>query len=215
MATIKTFVFNDLQENTYLLYDETRECMLIDPGCYHRHEEEELANFIRDNKLNLKVLINTHCHVDHVLGNNFVKEKYKVGLIIHPVEEETLRSVKVYAPLYGFAHYADSHADQFVEDGDVIRFGKTELKVLFVPGHSPGHIALLNETEKFCIAGDVLFRNGIGRTDLPGGDYGILIKSIREKILTLSDDVAIYPGHGPFTQVGYEKRTNPFLLNIC
>lgn len=215
MMTIKSFTFNIIQENTYLIFDETKECIIIDPGCYDRAEEKELADFIDFNGLTVKSLINTHCHIDHVLGNYFIKEKYKLDLIIHPKEEQNLLSVKLYAPIYGINHYAETTADQFIEEGDKIRFGNSELEVIFVPGHSPGHVAFLSKQQKFCIGGDVLFKNSIGRTDLPGGDYNTLMDSLRNKMMVLDDDVIVYPGHGPVTQVGYERRTNPFLLNIC
>jgi hydroxyacylglutathione hydrolase len=215
MVTIKTFVFNPFQENTYVTFDDTRECVVIDPGCYDKTEEQELSDFISEKNLNVKLLINTHCHVDHVLGNYFVKQKYNVDLLIHPVEEQPLRSVKLYAPVYGFANFTESTPDRFIDEGEIVRFGESELEVLFVPGHSPGHIALVNKAEKFCIGGDVLFRNSIGRTDLPGGDYNTLMESIRDKMMKLDDDVTVYTGHGPSTQIGFERRTNPFLLNIC
>jgi hydroxyacylglutathione hydrolase len=215
MMTIKSFTFNPFQENTYLIFDETKECVVIDPGCFDKAEEDALAGFISDNKLTVKLLINTHCHIDHVFGNYFVKERFKTELIIHPIEEQNLRSVKLYAPAYGVYNFSETTPDKFIDEGEKIRFGNSELEVLFVPGHSPGHIALVNKEQKFCIGGDVLFRNSIGRTDLPGGNYNTLMNSIRDKMMALDDDVTVYTGHGPETQIGYERRKNPFLLNIC
>lgn len=210
MIEIKSFVFGSFQENTYILFDETKECILIDPGCYEREEKEELVEFIENNDLRIKLLLNTHCHIDHVLGNYFIKEKYKVPLLIHQKDNPTLKSVKVYAPVYGFQHYQEAEVDGFLEEGDVIKFGSSQLKVIFVPGHAPGHIAFINKELNICIGGDVLFYQSIGRTDLPGGNYDILIQSIHSKIFPLADSVVIYPGHGPETTVGHEKKYNPF-----
>jgi glyoxylase-like metal-dependent hydrolase (beta-lactamase superfamily II) len=210
MLQIQTFTFNPLQENTYLLFDETRECVIIDPGCYGAEEKYELASFIEDSNLSVKMLLNTHCHVDHVLGNYFVKEKYKVKLFIHEKEESVLRAVKVYAPHYGIFGYEEATADEYILEHQVITFGNQSLKVLFVPGHAPGHVAFYHEGQKVVIGGDVLFHNSIGRTDLPGGDFTTLINSIHTKLFTLPDDVTVYPGHGPSTNIGFEKQTNPF-----
>jgi hydroxyacylglutathione hydrolase len=207
---IQSFVFNPFEENTYVLHDETNECVVIDPGCFDQAERFELESFIADNNLTVKLLLNTHCHIDHVLGNYFVKEKYKVNFLMHQKEEVVLRAVKVYAPNYGLPEYTEALPDQFVDEGETISFGNQQLKVVFVPGHSPGHIAFYQEQSKVLIAGDVLFRNSIGRTDLPGGNYETLIDSIHSKLFTLPDAVVVYPGHGPETTIGYEKRTNPF-----
>lgn len=207
---IKVFEFNPLQENTIVLYDDTKECVIIDPGCSDEDERAELEHFIDSNNLTVKMLLNTHCHVDHVLGNWFVKTRFNVKLHIHRIEEAPLKAVKVYAPHYGFYDYQESEPDAFFEEGDTISFGTQKLSVLFVPGHSPGHVAFYNAEEKCVIAGDVLFYNSIGRTDLPGGNFETLINSIHQKLFTLSDEVEVYPGHGPKTSIGFEKRTNPF-----
>jgi len=210
MLQIKSFTFNPLQENTYLLFDETHECVIIDPGCYEKYEQDELATFIEKNDLTVKFLLNTHCHVDHVLGNYFVKEKYKIKLYIHRDDEPVLKAVKVYAPMYGIYAYHETSPDEFIEEGMTISFGKQALSVLFVPGHSPGHVAFYHSIAKIVIGGDVLFRSSVGRTDLPGGNSATLMKSIHQKFFTLPDDVVVYPGHGPETTIGFEKKTNPF-----
>ena len=210
MMNIERFVFNPLEENTYVLYDETKECVIIDPGCYDKDERAELASFINQNGLKPVKLLNTHCHVDHVLGNSFVKQTFGVKLYIHKEDEVVLRAVKVYAPHYGIFDYQETEADEFIEEGTPITFGNQQLKVLFVPGHAPGHVAFYHEASRQVIAGDVLFRNSIGRTDLPGGNSQTLVNSIHTKIFTLPDDVTVFPGHGPETTVGYEKKTNPF-----
>jgi len=208
---IQSFVFNALQENTYLLFDETKECVIVDPGCYDGDENEELVDFISANALTVTRLLNTHCHVDHVLGNDFVKQTFKVKLSIHSLEIPVLKAAGVYAPSYGFYQFHDSEADDFLKEGDRFFVGKHELQVLFVPGHSPGHVAFYSEKDKTLISGDVLFYNSIGRTDLPGGNFDTLMLSIREKLFVLPDDVRVCPGHGPNTSIGFEKLTNPFM----
>jgi hydroxyacylglutathione hydrolase len=210
MLTVRVFVFNPFQENTCVLYDETKECVVVDPGCYEASEKKELTDFIRSTDLKVKMLLNTHCHIDHVLGNAFVRETYKTKLFIHRKEEPVLRAVSAYASNYGFHHYEATEPDAYLEEGSAITFGNQRFAILFVPGHAPGHVAFYNKEEKVVIAGDVLFRNSVGRTDLPGGDFDTLIKSIHEKLFTLPDAVTVYPGHGPTTTIGFEKRTNPF-----
>jgi hydroxyacylglutathione hydrolase len=211
MTQIQFFTFSDFQENTYVLYDETGECVIIDPGCYDREEKEELRNFIRENSLKVVKLLNTHCHVDHVFGNAFVKREYGVELFIHRLDLPTLKSAVTYAPVYGFPHYEEATPDAFIDEGDHIHFGNSTLEVLFVPGHAPGHVAFYHPEQAFCIGGDVLFKRSIGRTDLPGGNHATLLRSIRTKLLTLGDQYVVYPGHGPSTTIGEEKRFNPFL----
>jgi glyoxylase-like metal-dependent hydrolase (beta-lactamase superfamily II) len=210
MLHIQSFTFNPLQENTYVLFDESKECVIIDPGCYERFENDTLAQFIQEQGLTVKLLLNTHCHVDHVLGNAFVKEKFDVKLYIHAKDEVVLTAVKAYAPAYGIFNYHEATPDFYMEEGDVIKFGLQTMKVLFVPGHSPGHVAFYSKENKIIIAGDVLFRSSIGRTDLPGGNFDTLISSIHQKLFTLPDDVVVYPGHGPETTIGFEKKNNPF-----
>lgn len=215
MLKIRSFVFNAFQENTYVLYDETKQCVVIDPGCFDEHERSALADFIKDEGLEVVLLLNTHCHVDHVLGNYFVKEKYRTKLLIHAADSATLKAVQVYAPGYGLHGYQSTEPDGFLDEGDIVKFGTQSLKVLFVPGHAPGHIAFYNAESKVIIAGDVLFYNSIGRTDLPGGNFNTLIDSIHNKLFTLPDDVTVYPGHGPETTIGFEKRTNPFCAVVA
>ena len=210
MITIELFTFNALQENTYLLYDETKECIIIDPGCYDLEEQNELKTFIKKANLRPVKLINTHCHVDHVLGNKFIKDLYNIKLYTSKEEVEVLKAVKVYAPVYGFTNYAEADIDEFIKEGELINFGNSQLEILFVPGHSVGHLAFVNKEQKICIGGDVLFRQSVGRWDLPGGNEATLLKSIQTKLFKLDDEMVVYPGHGPTTTIGYEKRTNPF-----
>ncbi|WP_018479639.1 MBL fold metallo-hydrolase [Pontibacter roseus] len=209
---ITRLTFNPFQENTYLLHDDTKECVVIDPGCYEEAEQQELKQYIEKHDLKVVRLLNTHCHIDHVLGNKFVSDTYGVELEIHEEDLQTLRSVPVYAPNYGFPKYADvTPSAAYLKEGDSIKFGNTELKILFAPGHAPGHVVFYSEADKVCIGGDVLFQGSIGRTDLPGGDFDTLISSIRTKLFTLPDETVVYPGHGPETTIGYEKKHNPFL----
>lgn len=210
MMTIQTFVFNPFQENTLVAFDESKDAVIIDPGCYEKAERAELDAFIADRKLIVRHLLNTHCHIDHVLGNDHVKEKYKVRLLIHPNEETVLRSVKVYAPNYGFPQYREILPDGFLREGDTVKFGSTTLEVLFLPGHAPGHIGFYQREQNVIISGDVLFAGSVGRTDLPGGNFDTLINSIHQKLFTLPDEVVVYPGHGPTTTLGREKISNPF-----
>lgn len=210
MIHIKTFVFNPFMENTYVVHDANGKGVIIDPGCYEKYEKEELDKYISDNEITIEKLINTHCHIDHVFGNRYIKNKYKVPFIVHEKELEVLRAVKTYAPSYGFQHFEEAEPDEFMKEGDVIEVGEISFKVIFAPGHSPGHVVLVNEAEKVCIGGDVLFQGSIGRTDLPGGDFDILINSIQKKLFLLEDDVVVYAGHGPETTIGVEKKTNPF-----
>lgn len=211
MINIKTFVFSPFMENTYVLYDNNKKAIVVDPGCYEQYEKQQLDNFIVSEGLQVQLLINTHCHIDHVFGNYYVKEKYNVPLHIHEKDLETLRSVKAYAPSYGFQHYEEAAPDGFLNEGKDVEAGEMIFEVRFTPGHAPGHVVLINKEENICIGGDVLFQGSIGRTDLPGGDLNTLIKSIHEKLFNdLPDDMVVYPGHGPETTIGVEKRTNPF-----
>ncbi len=210
MLSVQTFTFNAFSENTYVVHDETREAVIIDPGCYGREEQEELSAHIEAKKLKVKFVLNTHCHIDHVLGNDFAKDKYHAPLLVHPIEEAVLKAVKNYAPVYGFDGYREATPDQFITEKDTITFGNTTWKILFLPGHAPGHIGFYDEREKIIFSGDVLFANSIGRTDLPGGNFDTLIQSIHQKLFTLPDDVLVYPGHGPTTTLGEEKISNPY-----
>jgi len=212
MTHVLGLTFNDFQENMYLVYDNTGECVIFDPGCNSVAEEEKLAKTIENKGLTPVRLINTHCHLDHVFGNHFVAKKYGLMLEIHKGEVPVLEAVPRVCEMYGIPMLHKSpDPGGFIETGDVIQFGDTELKVLFTPGHSPASLSFYCEKDKFVIAGDVLFMQSIGRTDLPGGDYDTLIRSIREQIFPLDDDVKVYPGHGLATTVGYEKLNNPFL----
>ncbi|WP_294348675.1 MBL fold metallo-hydrolase [Sphingobacterium sp.] len=211
MLTIKSFTFNPYQENTYLLYNESGDVIIIDPGMYGEHEQQEVVSFVADNKLRPKLLLNTHCHIDHVLGNNFVHEKYGLLPQFHEGEVPILVAVQNYAPQMGIRYDISPIGETFLNDGDTIYLENDELKVILAPGHSPAHICFYSAHQKFLIGGDVLFRNSIGRTDLPGGNHQQLLDSIKSKLYTLPDDTIVYPGHGPSTTIGFEKNSNPFI----
>jgi len=211
MLTVKSFTFNPVQENTYVVYNQSGECCIIDPGCYFGNERNELKEFIQDADLSPKYLLNTHCHLDHVFGNKFVHDTWGLTLHLHEKEKPVLE----YAPTFGlswglpFDNYGGDLI--FLREGEAIRLGNDALHILFTPGHSPGHVCFYAEAEQFVIGGDVLFYQSIGRTDLPGGDFDTLITSIHKQLFVLPDEVVVYPGHGPETTIGYEKIHNPFL----
>lgn len=212
MAKVASFTFNPFQENTYVVYDETGECIIFDPGCSNKHEETEILTFLKDKKLRPVRLINTHCHIDHILGNAFIAEQFDLGLEIHEGELQVLNQGPIVADMYGIAYNNHSPApSNFIKEGSTISFGNTILKALFTPGHSPASLSFYNEKDQFLIAGDVLFFQSIGRTDLPGGDFETLAESIRNQLYVLPDEVIVYPGHGPKTRIGYEKMNNPFV----
>lgn len=210
MLSVQSFTFNPFQENTYVLFDETNDAVIIDPGCSNRMEEKELSDWIASRKLVPRLILLTHSHIDHILGAYYVKDKYRVPLCIHRKDEETLRAGTVVAQMYGIDNYTQAEADRYVSEGEVVKFGNQQLSVLFLPGHAPGHVGYYHVAQKIVIGGDVLFRQSIGRTDLPGGNYDTLIESIHQKLFTLPDDVTVYPGHGPGTTIGEEKVSNPF-----
>tara|TARA_B110000503_G_C7129823_1_gene406364 strand:- start:440 stop:1078 length:639 start_codon:yes stop_codon:yes gene_type:complete len=210
MIRIKKFTFNPFQENSYLLINNKHECIVVDPGCFNSNEENELSNYIESERLTPTYLINTHFHIDHVLGNNFVADKYNLPVTAYNSEIDMIAMAERSAELYGIPYKASPKPINFLNEGDSIDFGNSQLKVLFVPGHSPDHIVLVCEKEDFMIGGDVLFRGSIGRTDLPGGNHHDLIDNIETKIFTLPGSIKVYSGHGPETTIGEEKMTNPF-----
>ncbi|MBT3571059.1 MAG: MBL fold metallo-hydrolase, partial [Flavobacteriales bacterium] len=209
---IKSFTFNPFQENTYVVYDDTKECIIIDPGCYTDKERDELRRFITSEGLKPVKLINTHCHIDHVLGNKFTSELWDLELYMHKEDLPLLENAGNIGKMYGFEDYEGSpYPKHFLAQDDTLTFGESSFKILFTPGHAPGHICLYSKENNLLIAGDVLFNRSIGRTDLPGGDYNTLIKSIKTKLLPLDENTIVYCGHGPSTSIGKEKMSNPFL----
>ena len=212
MITIEKFTFNPFQENTYILFDETKECVVLDPGCYDHEEKDRLLKFIEDLELKPVQLLNTHCHVDHILGNNIIANHYDLKLAAHKLE----RPILEHSPLWGYQKYGikgDQSPDIeiFLEEGDIVEFGNSKLEVIFVPGHSPGHIAFVNHEQRFIINGDVLFKGSFGRDDLPGGNIQVLSNSIQNKLFKFSDEYIVYAGHMGETTIGHERHSNPIL----
>ena len=211
MIQIQKFSFNAFQVNTLVLFDETKECIIIDAACYEDSERKKLVEFIKDNELKLVKLVNTHCHIDHILGCNFVCDYFNIGLEIHKDGELFLETAVEYGMSFGFSIAPIVKPSNYVADEEIISFGKSNLKILYTPGHADGSICLYNEKQKFVIVGDVLFQGSIGRTDLPTGDFELLKTSIHKKLFTLEDEVRVIPGHGSETSIGFEKQSNPFV----
>lgn len=211
VITVKSFCFNSFDENTYVLSDSTGECIIIDPGCHMKEEEVEISDYISKHNLIPVKLINTHCHIDHILGNYYISTKYSLKLETHQAEIPVLESSSYVSKLYQINLSPSPNPEIFLKEGDIVKFGVSELMVLFTPGHSPGSISFYSAADKFVISGDVLFERSIGRTDLPGGNYDTLIDSIVSKLLPLGDETVVYSGHGNPTRIGEERKLNPFL----
>jgi len=209
---IKKFTFNPYQENTYVLYDESGACVIIDPGMYDGAEQNQLVAFIKDKNLKPERLLNTHCHIDHVLGNKFVFDNWGLKPEFHKGELYILRAVAGYAPQMGMRYELSPEPENFLPESGTINFGNSTLTLVFAPGHSPAHLCFYAEAEDFLIGGDVLFYRSIGRTDLPGGNHQQLIDSIKHTVFQLPDTCEVFPGHGPSTTIGFEKINNPFLI---
>jgi hydroxyacylglutathione hydrolase len=215
MTLVAKFTFNPFEENTYVVYDDSGECVIFDPGCFTAAEKKLLADFISANELTPVRLINTHCHLDHVFGNKFVAEQYGLGLEIHEGELPVLKAVPQVCAMYGLPlPEASPMPTGFLEGGTTLSFGNTEMAILFTPGHSPASLSFFCKEGNFVIAGDVLFRESIGRTDLPGGNFQTLIQSIKTQFYPLGDEVLVYSGHGEETTVGYEREHNLFLNGV-
>jgi glyoxylase-like metal-dependent hydrolase (beta-lactamase superfamily II) len=213
MLKLHSFTFNPFQENTYIIWDDSvKEAAIIDPGCFNTLEQNELTNFIKQHALKPKLLLNTHAHIDHVLGNAFVKNTFQIPLLLHRSDLSILHSLSDVARMYGLPATPSPNPDIFMEEGHNITIGSYVFEIFFVPGHSPGSVAFYNAKNKVLISGDVLFYESIGRTDLPGGDYYTLMNSIKDKLLILPDDTLVYSGHGSATKIGHERRHNAFIL---
>jgi glyoxylase-like metal-dependent hydrolase (beta-lactamase superfamily II) len=211
MIKVEHFTFNPFAENTYVLSNEKDEALIIDPGCYFTEEEKMLQNYITTKRLKPLLLLNTHCHLDHVFGNNWVHKTYGLELHLHQGEVVVLETAPASGNLYGLGFTNYKGPLHFLKEGDEIVFGDNKLKVLFTPGHSPASVCFYCEAQHFIIGGDVLFRESVGRFDLPGGNEEVLYKSIREKLYVLPDETIVYPGHGEPTTIGHEKKFNPFV----
>ncbi|MEE1946697.1 MBL fold metallo-hydrolase [Pedobacter sp. KR3-3] len=211
MISLQKFTFNPYQENTYVLFDESKECVIIDPGMYDGSEQNQLASFIKENGLKPVLLLNTHCHIDHVLGNKFVFDNWGLKPQFHQGELYILQAVPGYAPQMGMRYELSPEPETFLPESGTLSFGNSQLELIFAPGHSPAHLCFYAKEDNFLIGGDVLFYQSIGRTDLPGGNHQQLINSIKQQLFVLPNDCEVFPGHGPSTTIGFEKLNNPFL----
>lgn len=214
MGTIvKTFVFGPFSENTSVVYDDTKECVIIDPGCFEDSEQEELQAFIESLGLKPVLLLLTHSHLDHVFGVPFVGKKWGLIPQVHLLDKPVYESFEMSCSRFGIKPKSELTKPAYVlQEGEDINFGNTNFKVHFLPGHCPGHVAFECEEENFVIAGDVLFHRSIGRTDLPGGNHQTLIDSIKIKFFKLDLSRVIYSGHGQTTTLAEEKEHNPYLV---
>lgn len=211
MLSVNIFVFNPVGENTYVIYNEQNNAIIIDPGCYYESERNQLQYFLSSKNLNPTQLINTHCHLDHVFGNKWIYETYGLEPYIHRNEEMVLQFAPAAGKNWGLPFDNYNGPLHFLKQNDIVQLDSDVLKVLETPGHSPGSISLYCEAQKFVISGDVLFRESIGRTDLPGSNHAALLQSIRQELFVLPNDVVVYSGHGDETTIGHEKMYNPFL----
>jgi glyoxylase-like metal-dependent hydrolase (beta-lactamase superfamily II) len=210
---IHKLTYNPFQENTYIISDDDNNCVIIDPGCYFREEEQHLLEYIRTKSLKPLALLNTHAHLDHIMGNQWVKQHFDIDLYLHPDDQPLLSMADQSAQLYGLHEFKSSPApDKWLTAGETLQFGGITLDVIFGPGHAPGHVAFYNAAEKFVINGDILFDGSYGRVDLPGGDFQTLKNTITQKMFALPEDTVVYTGHGGETTIGKEKRGNPILF---
>ncbi|MEX2485644.1 MAG: MBL fold metallo-hydrolase [Brumimicrobium sp.] len=209
---IVQFTFNPLQENTFVVFDDQKNAVIIDPGCYFREEKEYLAKYISEKELKPVALLNTHAHLDHIMGNAFVKETYDIDLYLHKLDLPVLEMGEKSAEVYGLNQFEKSPMpDKWIEEGQDLKFGDIEFTIIFGPGHAPGHVAFYNAAQNILINGDIVFKGSYGRVDLPGGNFEDLKSTITNKIFTLPDETTIYCGHGPETSVKNEKNSNPIL----
>jgi glyoxylase-like metal-dependent hydrolase (beta-lactamase superfamily II) len=209
---VQSFTFGPFQENTYIAFNDEKTAVIIDPGCSNTFEENQLVQFIESNNLEVKALLSTHCHIDHIFGNAFILNKYKVDYYIHELDLPVLERGERSAQVYGIQGFTPSpQPTKFLKDNEVISFDNLNFKVIFGPGHAPGHVAFYSEENHFAISGDILFKGSFGRVDLPGGDLETLKQTIHNRFFTLPEQTIIYSGHGPETTVGFEKKTNYIL----
>ena len=207
---IHVFTFNAFAENTYVIADSTGQAAIVDPGCQDPHEQKQLVEFIGRHQLQPVMLLQTHCHIDHVLGNAFVHQTWGLKPRIHPKDLADLQRLVTYAPIFGFEAQASPEPEAWLAHGETLHLGDMELELREAPGHSAGSICFVNHKDRWVIGGDVLFAGSIGRTDLPGGNYEMLLQSVRNQLFTLPEDYVLHPGHGPATTIGREKESNPF-----
>lgn len=211
MISIKKFTVNPLQENSFVVYDESSECIFVDPGFYFPEEREKVKRYILEHNLKPLFIANTHCHFDHILGVEFVRREYGIDFLTHRDDAFWVEAAIEQGEMFGFQIEAVGEPDAFLGENDLIEFGNSSLRVIHIPGHSPGHVVFYSEADKILLSGDIIFKGSIGRTDLPGGNFNQLVSGIHDKLFTLPADVNILCGHGPSTTIGFEKLSNPFL----
>jgi len=211
---IKSFYFNDLRTCCYILWDHTNECIIVDPGCYTQSEEKRLAQFIEDHGLTPKLIANTHCHFDHIMGLEFMLKTYHIPFLAHKLEESNLKRAEAYSSFFGLNIPQPDAFITPIDHLDVIRFGESEIQVFHTPGHSPGGLCLYIPSRNWLLSGDTLFAGSIGRTDLPGGNYDQLSESLERIIKPLPQETVVYPGHGPSTTLTEEWHQNPYLQHL-
>lgn len=211
MIKIEKFVVNPLQENSFIIYDESGDCIFIDPGFYYEEEHDEIREFVKVKSLKPVKIINTHCHFDHIMGVEWLRKEFNIPFFAHPDDEFWIDRAVEQGEMFGFKMKPVNKVDGLISESERIQFGNSQLQAIHVPGHSPGHLVLFHQKSKQLIAGDVLFYGSIGRTDLPGGNYHALVSGLKNKVLTLPPDTKVYCGHGPETTIGFEKANNPFL----
>jgi glyoxylase-like metal-dependent hydrolase (beta-lactamase superfamily II) len=211
MIKIQKFVVNPLGENSFILSDESGECIFIDPGFYYHEEHQEIKDYVETNQLKPVKITNTHCHFDHIMGVEFAREEYNIPFCAHADDAFWVERAVNQGEMFGFEMNPVQPIDVFLKENEYVEFGNSRLKIIHIPGHAPGHVVFYSEKENFLIAGDVLFYGSIGRTDLPGGNYETLISNIKNKLFVLPENTRVYCGHGPETILGFEKSTNPFL----
>ena len=212
MLRIKQFIFNDFGESTYLITDEaTKDAIVVDPGMASKDDYKRFDDFVKDNGIKVKQIVNTHLHIDHCFGINYVRDKYGVNVAAHVDDASLGDQLSLQARMFGIpGDYKGVVIDAPLAEGDVISVGQEKLYVIHTPGHTQGGICLYSPDGKFLISGDTLFQHTIGRTDHPGGNHEQLVESVNNKLLTLPDDTLVLSGHGPATTIGEEKLHNPF-----
>lgn len=211
---MEMFTFNPFQENTYVLFDETHEAIIIDPGMYTSAEETRLKDFILNQHLKPISIVNTHAHIDHVMGVEWCRSQYQIPFVLHKLDLVNLEALPLKAQMFGVSMEDVAPPDRFIEEGEKITFGNSEMDIMFTPGHAPGHVVFIDHLQRRIIGGDVLFKGSVGRVDLPGCNPDDLVHSIREKLYKLDDIYQVFPGHGPSTTIGLEKKSNAFVPEL-
>ena len=211
MIHVEKFIVNPLQENSYVVSDETGECVFIDPGFFYTEEHDEVKQYITDKKLKPVKIINTHCHFDHIMGVEFIRNQFNIPFAAHPDDAFWIEKATDQGHMFGFEVKPVRPIDSFLHENEQVKFGNSVFEIIHIPGHSPGHVVFYNKESGILIAGDVLFYGSIGRTDLPRGNHESLVSNIKNKLFKLPDETKVYSGHGPETTIGFEKTTNPFL----